>query len=157
MLSPLALMKAGFGAASTSSLGEQRFVDLEATLPVYIAHFQRLGRKFNLPADDPLLRTAARLVNEALEACGEYRAERSKSGVVKAVNTAKQIAGGVVGMTSWEETFAVLLQRLQVRREHSTHSTHCSCARKLRELEWQREPTVVAARVDCILHRGRGW
>ena len=56
MLSPLALVKAGLGAASGTFQGEQRFAELHNLLPLYVAHFASLRTRLALSDDAPLLR-----------------------------------------------------------------------------------------------------
>lgn len=96
--------------------GEAKFCELDKLIPVYIAHFQRLRAQLALDDGHPLLATAARMIAEAKEACADYRrrieANRS-SRVAEAVDTAKELAGGVVGIRYWETRFADLLSKMQ--------------------------------------------
>ena len=93
--------------------GEAKFCELDKLIPVYIAHFQRLRSQLALDDGHPLLATAARMIAEAMEACADYRrrieANRS-SRMAEAVDTAKELAGGVVGIRYWETRFAELLR-----------------------------------------------
>ena len=69
-----------------------------------------------LPDGHPLLSTAARMIAEAKEACADYRHRietNRNSRVAEAVDTAKELAGGVVGIKYWETRFSELLSKLQ--------------------------------------------
>ena len=96
--------------------GEAKFAELDRIIPVYIAHFERMRAQLSLPSGHPLLSTAARMISEAKEACGDYRKRietNRNSRVAEAVDTAKELAGGVVGIKYWETRFGELLTRLQ--------------------------------------------
>ena len=63
-----------------------------------------------MPAATPLLALRLPLPRHVSD---DGFVQRDTKGVVKAVNAAKQFAVGVVGLTSWEDTFGPVLQRLQ--------------------------------------------